>query len=345
MTESSNVEVRHFAYQYLVNAVQVILQKEGMSESASRVEAELMVEADLQGVPSHGVRMLPGLVAGLRSGQVAADPQIRIVRKFGAICAWDGGRGAGRFLSAMAIDKAVDLARKFGIGSVLVTNISHWGRAHAYAARAAAAGCIGCCATNAMSNMIAYESKEPVLGNDPIGIGVPRGGGLPPVVLDMAMSQAAIGKIGTYRREGRPVPAGWGLDAGGNPTSDPDAIMAGGRILPMGDHKGTGLAIMMELLTGALAAGQLCFELAASDSSGLDTGSSKFFVAINPDAFTERAQFEERVESLIDHLHRSGGPSALFPGERGWQARARHMSEGVPVHVAIVAELERFGIG
>src|SRR6185369_1596118 len=126
------------------------------------------------------------------------------------------------------------------------------GRAHAFACQAAQAEMIGICTTNAIPNMLAWGSTRPLLANNPLAIAVPRGNKAQPpepFVLDMAMSQAALGKIGTFLREGKPVPAGWGLNARGKPSVDPAAILSSGKVLPFGGHKGAGLAFMMELLT------------------------------------------------------------------------------------------------
>src|SRR5258708_7311963 len=117
------------------------------------------------------------------------------------------------------------------------------------ACRAAQAGMIGLCTTNAIPNVVAWGSTRPLLGNNPLAIAVPRGEGKEPIILDIAMSQAAVGKIRTFLREGRKVPADWGLDGSGRPSDDPAAILASRSDLPFGGHKCVGLALMMALLT------------------------------------------------------------------------------------------------
>jgi LDH2 family malate/lactate/ureidoglycolate dehydrogenase len=161
----------------------------------------------------------------------------------------------------------------------------------------------------------------------------------------MAMSQAAVGKIGTYLREGTKVPANWGLDAAGQPSDDPAAILAGGKILPFGDHKGAGLAFMMELLTGALAGGLFSYEIGRADPTGLDPGSSKLFLALDVSAFVDAERFGQRVDDWIAWLHQAEpGLMIMLPGERGWQARERHLAEGIPIHAEIAAQLETIGV-
>ena len=193
--------------------------------------------------------------------------------------------GPGRYVGVQGMHAAMERAGRFGIGAALVTETTHWGRAHAYACLAADAGFIGLCTTNAIPNMLAPGSSAPALGNNPLAIAAPRGAGRHPVVLDIAMSQAALGRVATAHREGETVPLGWGLDENGHPTSDAAAILASQNLLPMGGHKGAGLALMMELLTAALGGGPLSHEIVQADASGLDAGASKLFVAIDVGAF------------------------------------------------------------
>jgi LDH2 family malate/lactate/ureidoglycolate dehydrogenase len=327
----------------LVGIIARALADAGVPAPVCAIEAEVMVEADMFGVPSHGVRMFPGLVQGIRDGRVTAAPQIKIIRERPATCVLDGDNGPGRYVSVQAMRHAVERARQLGIGACLATRVTHWGRAHAYAFRAAQSGMIGICTTNAIPNMLAWGSTKPLLGNNPLAIAVPHG--VEPIVFDMAMSQAAVGKIATFMREGKKVPANWGLDATGRPCDDPAVIMAGGKVLPFGDHKGAGLALMMELLTGALSGGLLSCETAQADPTGLDPGSSKLFLALDISAFVDAERFGQRVEDLIAWLHQAEpGLTITLPGERGWQARQQNLAEGIPIHTEIVAQLEAIGV-
>jgi LDH2 family malate/lactate/ureidoglycolate dehydrogenase len=321
------------------------LAREGVPPHVRDVEADLMTEAELHGVPSHGMLMLPRLVAGLRDGRAKPDPRIRVVREAPASCVLDGDRGPGRYVGVQGMRAAMARAARFGIGACLVTETTHWGRAQAYACLAAGEGFVGICTTNAIPNMLAPGSAGPVLGNNPLAIAAPRGGGRHPVVLDIAMSQAAFGRVATAHREGQPVPIGWGLDEGGGPTTDPAAILASHNLLPMGGHKGAGLALMMELLTGALGGSLLSHEVAHADGSGLDGGASKLFVAVDVGAFGERARFEARVEDMVAYYRDNvPGPDALIPGERGWRTRAAYERDGIPVHPAVIEALRDVGV-
>lgn len=338
-------EIR-IGYEALIETIKNALAAAGMPEHVREVEAEVTAEADLMGVPSHGVRTLPLLLKALRDGRANPDPQIKTLREQAATCLIDGDRGPGRYVSVQAMQLAVERARTYGVGLCVARAVTHWGRAHAYAYRAAQAGMIGFCTTNAIPNMAAFGSTKHVLGNNPLAIGVPRGADQDPVVLDMAMSQAAVGKIGTYLREGKPVPEGWGLDAQGRPTNDPAAILASGLVLPMAEHKGSGLALMMEIFTGVLSGGLLSQEAIKRDASGLDPDGSKFMLAIDPAMFTEPEQFGRRVDDLLDLVSAEFRPDQefLYPGERGWRTRERYLAEGIPIHRQIVEQLAASGV-
>jgi LDH2 family malate/lactate/ureidoglycolate dehydrogenase len=321
------------------------LAREGVPPRVREIEAGLMTEAELHGVPSHGMLMLPRLVRGLREGRVTPDPEVRLLRDSAAACVLDGDLGPGRYVSVLGMRAAIERAPRFGVGACLMTRTTHWGRAHAYACLAAEEGLIGICTTNAIPNMLAPGSSRPLLGNNPLAIGVPRGAGRRPVVLDMAMSQAAFGRVATASREGRAVPEGWGLDADRHPTADPSAILASHNLLSMGGHKGAGLAVMMELLTGALACSLFSHEIARTDASGLDAGASKLFLALDVGSFGDRRCFEQRIEDLLAYLRDADpGGEMLYPGERGWSTRDAYERDGIPVHPDVIAELRAVGV-
>lgn len=335
-----------FPIQALASVVQAALEKEGVPPSIASVEAHLAIDADLQGVPSHGLLRLPLLLRGLRDGRIKAVPEVRLLRNKAAIAVLDGDHGPGRYVAAQAMTQAMERAKSLGIGACLAVRTSHWGRGHAYAVQAAREGLIGIGMTNAVTSMAGWGATGRVVGNNPLAIAVPGIHPDEPVVLDMAMSQAAVGKVATWLREGKAVPGGWGLDAQGRPTEDASAILQGA-VLPMGGHKGAGLALMIELMTAALGAGLFDHELRAHDPSGLDSESTKLFVALDVEAFTDLAAFRERTAHLKAWLDSHAGSETepfLFPGERGWTQRAQNLAEGVPLHPDIVEQLKAAGV-
>lgn len=318
------------------------LHEAGIPHQQAVIEARIMAEADLQEVSSHGVRMLPGLLAALADGRVKAAPAFSIEREMGAICVLDCGNGPGRYAAHLAMEQAKSRARDFGVGVCLAKRTTHWGRAHAYASSAAQDGFIGICTTNAIPSMAIAGAKKAVIGNNPLAIGIPGINVSEPVVLDMAMSQAAVGKVGTWLREGKTLPENWGIDKQGNPTNDANAILSGA-VLPMGEHKGAGLAVMIEMLTAALAGAAFTQQLLAGDQSGIDPDSTKIFIALNVSAFIELPVFRQRVRYFIDYLKNEAMPFN-YPGERGWQVRQLNLLDGVPLHEEIVARIEAVGL-
>jgi LDH2 family malate/lactate/ureidoglycolate dehydrogenase len=329
-------------YETLCRLIAEVLQKSGVPQSQAQLEAEIMAEADLLETPSHGVRMLPGLLTAIAEKRITPNTKVTVLRELGAICVVDCHNGLGRNASVIAMQHAVDRATQFGVGVCLAKNTTHWGRAHAYASRAADQGFIGICTTNALPTMAIAGAKKPVIGNNPLAIGIPGIVAEEPVVLDIAMSQAAVGKVSTWLREGKMPPQNWGIDNDGNATSDAREILKGA-VLPMGEHKGAGLAVMFELLTAALAGAALSHEILTQDASGVDPNATKLFIALNIDAFVPREQFAERVTTLLHYLDQEAAPFQ-YPGERGWQAKQRNLTEGVPLHNEIIAQLASLGI-
>ena len=178
---------------------------------------------------------------------------------YGSLLA-EANRGIGRYTSAMAMDMAVERAREFGIGMVTIRGVGHWGRAHSYCLRAARQGAVSLAFTNTISLFSPNVTGEPLLGNNPMGIGIPAADPEQSVVLDIAMTQASVGKVAMAAMRGDRAPADWGLTKHGAPTDDPAKILDSGSFLPMGGHKGSGLSFMIDLLTAGLADGLLCFE-------------------------------------------------------------------------------------
>ena len=318
------------------------LVQAGIPRGRAQLEAEILCEADLCGVPSHGVRMLPSLLAAIDDGRVVAAPTIRIEREVGATCVMDCGNGPGRYSAVQALKVSVKKAKQFGIGVCLAKNTSHWGRAHAYATRGAQNGCITLCTTNAMQTMAIGGAKTKVIGNNPLAIGIPQANTDEPVVLDIAMSQAAVGKVNTWLREGRDIPANWGVDAAGNPSQDAKDILQGA-VTPMGEHKGAGLAVMFELMTAALAGAAFTQQIHALDQSGVDANASKIFIALDVAAFIEPSIFVDKVSELLCYLADAATPFQ-FPGERGWQYKRNQMKNGIDLHPEIIAELQSSGV-
>ena len=335
------MEAKRIDHQDLVQFFRDALGVAGAPAHVAEVEAQVGAEVDLCGVHSHGVQLLRMTIGHVREGAINPAPRMRVVAEYPASALADAERGIGRYASAMGMDMAVSRAATYGVGCVAVRNAAHWGRGHSYALRAARAGMIGMAFTNAVANFPAWGTRVPSLGNNPMAVGVPGGEDGEPVVLDIAMSQAAIGKVRDCAAEGRRVPAGWGLDAQGNPTEDPEAILASRRFLPMGGHKGSGLAFVIDLLTAGLAGGLLCHEQGTEGRPSDDTGgSAKLFIAIRPHG----GWLGERVAALKAHL-KAAPPApeqgeAQWPGEGSFRRRTEYLAQGIPIFPKLAEDVE-----
>ena len=323
--------------------VEQVYQTMGASEEYAQISAEVMVEANLCGVDSHGVRMLPGFVTLARNGKINPKGKIGVIKETPVIAHLDGGLAPGHVVSVQAMKTAVKKARSSGIGFVLVRNSTHWGRAAYYPVLAAREGCVGVCFVNTESNMPYWGTRAPRIGNNPLSIGAPRASG-EPVVLDMAMSQAAFFKIVLYGREGKKVPLGWGVDEKGQPTDDPAAILKSRRLVPTGQHKGSGLALMIDILTGVLSGGMFCGEL-LGEAKGMPhaTAYAQAFMAIDIASFLPLEVFKRRVDELVTYIKE--GPLAegfceiSIPGERSWREKALREKVGIPLDEITLSEL------
>jgi LDH2 family malate/lactate/ureidoglycolate dehydrogenase len=327
----------------LLAFVEQVYQTAGASKEYARIAAEVMVEANLCGVDSHGVRMLPGFIALARNGKINPKARVGVIKETPVIAHLDANLAPGHVVSVQAMKMAVEKAKASGIGFVLVRNSTHWGRAAYYPVLAAREGCAGICFVNTESNMPYWGTRAPRIGNNPLSIGVPRGSG-EPVVLDMAMSQAAFFKIVLYGREGKKVPLGWGVDEQGRPTDDPAAILKSRRLVPTGQHKGSGLALMIDILTGILSGGMFCGEL-LGEAKGMphSTGYAQAFLAIDIASFLPLEVFKRRVDELVAYI--KAGPLAegfseiSIPGERSWRERALREKMGIPLDETTLGEL------
>lgn len=298
-----------------------VLRSEGFEEERAEDCALLFVEASRDGVHSHGVTRFPRFVRMIRNGSV--DPRARpeLVDEAGALERWDGRQGPGNLNARDSMARAIELATRHGVGCVALANTNHWMRAGSYGWQAAEAGMIGICWTNTLPNLPPWGATRPLVGNNPLVIAVPRAEG-GHVVLDMAMSQFSYGALEGYARRGEQLPVDGGHDASGRLTRDPGAILASGRPLPTGYWKGSGLALLLDLVAASLSGGHATHELPSDFER--ETQISQVFVAMRPAGGTAVA-----VEAAIAELHEEQG--VRYPGERVLRDRAESERLGVAV--------------
>ncbi|WP_136618319.1 MULTISPECIES: non-ribosomal peptide synthetase [Mesorhizobium] len=309
------------------------LTRAGLSAQGAAIVTEVQLEASLRGQPTHDIVSIPRYATRIASGKINPHPQIRIEHDSATIARIDGDNGPGQWVSTVAMDLAIEKAGRHGVGIVGVRRSNHFGAAGHYVWQAARKGLIGLCTTNGPLILAPTGGVTPTFGNNPLGVGIPAGRHFP-ILLDVAMSVAPRGKIGLSVAEGSPLPAGWILDRFGRPSTDLGDLAAGLGV-PIGGHKGYGLAMVMEVLAGVLTGAGF-----GSDhhQDRLREGShtpdyGHFFMALDPERFMPAVDFTQRVDRLIEQTrngeHAENATEILIPGEMELRTRQQSLSEGV----------------
>ena len=307
------------------------LTKLGVPEADARDTVAAMMLADLRGVHTHGMMLLPVYVPRIQQGGINPRPDVRVVQQRGAVAVLDADRGLGHVAASRAMRLAMDRAAEYGIGAMGVRNANHYGAASSYALMAIERGMIGLSTCNTVIAMPATGGASPVIGNNPLAVAVP-GGQRPPIVLDMATSTVAGYKLFIAMQRGEKIPLGWALDKDGNPTDDPK-LGWDGMLTPIGGVKGYGLAVILEVLNGLLTGALFGTDLPwAKDHQSENLGF--FFLAIDVAAFMPRDQFAARVDAFAEQIKASklapDSPGVFLPGELEWAKYQERRERGIP---------------
>ncbi|MBI3978517.1 MAG: Ldh family oxidoreductase [Chloroflexi bacterium] len=317
----------------------------GLSREHAETIVRVQTEADLRGMHSHGMRAVPAYVKRIELGIINRRANPRVVSEAGAAAVVDGDAGPGQVVASMAMEICVARAKAHGIGAVAVRNSNHFGAA-GYYAMMALPDLIGFATTNGNLFMAPAGGTAPVVGNNPIAYAIPTAEE-PPIVLDVATSVVAGGKIELAAAEGDALPTGWALDAEGNPTAELSKALAGLGVplgAPLAGHKGFGLALAMEALAAGLSGARIGQEHTVEVERGprpWDEG--HFFLAIDPSLFTPLPEFKRRTDQLVREVRSSPPASAAdrvrAPGDLGWARRERGLQDGIPMPASIVRHL------
>ena len=294
--------------------------------------AEIFAGNSLDGVYSHGMNRYPRYLSDMESGLCDAKvTQADRVSGLGGLEVWDAHFGVGPLIAQQMAERAIELARTHGIACVALRNNSHWLRAGRYGLMMADAGMMGLCMTNTCMNLVAYGAKEPSTGNNPITIAIPRRAGS--LVMDMAVSQYAFGKLEIMAQEGGMLDTPCGYDTDGNLTNDPQKIVESGLMTPMALWKGSALSIMIDLMVSMLSLGRT--SLAIGTPADGEKGMSQMFVCMNPAAVIDMDKAEAQMEKTIAFLNslepKDGVHGVHAPGENLERTRARNRERGIPV--------------
>src|SRR5437588_7593564 len=326
----------------------------GVPNSDADQAADVLACADLRGVDSHGVARMCSYCGMLSEGHINPKPKIKIVRSTASTATVDGDNGLGLVVGPQANRIAMDMAEKCGSGWVSVCNTNHFGIAGYYVLKALERNLIGWAMTNSTKLVAPLWGAQRMLGTNPIAIGFP-GKDEPAIVIDMATSAAAYGKIEIARRRGEPIPKGWAVDSEGRDTSDPNEMVNGGALLPLGSdrerggHKGYGLAVMVDVLCGVLSGanwGPFTPPFALRQeipSRSVSNGIGHFFGAMQIDGFIDRDSFKRQIDDYVRVFHATkpapGRSGPLIPGDPEREAEKWRRENGVPLVLPVVEEL------
>jgi LDH2 family malate/lactate/ureidoglycolate dehydrogenase len=335
----------------LAGFIEKALRQAGLPEADARAVAELMAEADLQGAEGHGIFRLPQYIRRLRAGGVNPKPRIRIERERAATALVNGDNGMGHLVMKYAAQLAIDKARAAGCAWVGVRWSNHAGPASLYAKMPMRAGMIGqYLAVGNANHLPPWGGVEMLLSTNPIAIAIPALEE-PPIVLDMATTVAAFGKVKTRAQRGEAMPEGWMVDRDGRPLTDPKR-MNEGFLLPLGGHeggyKGYGMALVFGLLAGTLngaAMGRGVIDFNADDASATNTGQA--ILALDISAFSDRTAFLRSVDALSRDIRGSqrmkGFERIFLPGEQSHFRYQTNLREGVALPGPLLRSLNELG--
>lgn len=312
------------------------------SEDAA-VVAHCLVDAEARGVASHGIGRIPVYTQRLRSGVVNARPQFRLSAGEGATAHLDGDNGMGYLVARRAMQEAIARGQQYGISLVLASNSNHFGMAASWLQQALDAGLGAMVFTNAPPLMPVWGGRTPFLGTSPFAFAAP--GGKTPLMLDMATSVVAFGKIRRAARRGEAIPQDWALDAAGQPTTDAQAALDG-VVLPMAGPKGSGLGLMMELLAGVMSGSGYGGEVRNQNSNfSQPQNVGHAFITFRPDIALPLESYVSRADELVARAKASPlaeGFSAIhMPGERENQRAAEAERDGLTIGEQDLAMLEQ----
>lgn len=326
----------------------------GVPQKDAEQAADVLACADLRGIDSHGVARMYSYFGMLSEGHINPKAKIKIVRSTASTATVDGDNGLGLVVGPQANRIAMDMAEKAGSGWVSVCNTNHFGIAGYYVLKALERDLIGWAMTNSTKLVAPLWGAERMLGTNPIAIAFP-GKEEPAIVIDLATSAAAYGKIEIARRKGEPIPSGWAINREGRNTTNPDELIDGGAMLPLGSererggHKGYALAIMVDILCGALGGanwGPFAPPFALRQEipkRSVGKGIGHFFGAMRIDGFIDAEEFKRQIDDYV-RVFRATKPAPgtngpLLPGDPERQAEQVRWKSGVPLILPVIEDL------
>jgi len=318
----------------------------GMEEKDATFSANALVQTNLWGIDSHGILRLPIYIKRLRSGAVKAKPDIKKIKGSQALEVLHGDDGLGFVVGRLAMERAIQLADTFNVGVVSVIRSNHFGAATLYARMAAERNMVGLAMTNVIPNMVMPGCSKPVVGNNPIAFAAPAFGEFP-FALDISLSAVAGGKLLLASKKKEKIPLGWATDREGRPTDDPDKAFAG-FLLPVGGHKGFGLALMVDLLCGVLTGGVFLNQMKGMYHYPDDPSlTGHLMIAINFSSLMGQEEMKSRMEFFCKTVKSApmwdSSQEMLLPGEIEHRTFQERSQKGIPIPSKLFEELTDLG--
>ena len=315
----------------LVQFAQAVYESTGVPKEEAFIAADSLVQADLWGHQSHGLLRLAWYYARLRSGAMKASTNTNLIVDSNAIAVLDGGDGVGQVVAKKAIEESITRAKQHSVGIVSVKNSNHFGTCMYFTRMGAKNGCITILMSNAGPNMAPWGGRKKKIGTNPWSIAVPAGkhGA---VVMDMANSGVARGKIYLAKKRREQIPNDWAIDKDGHPTTDPQAAIEG-FILPMAGHKGYVMGVMVDILSGVLSGGAYLDQVHGPYDPVNKSGASHLVITLNVATFLPLTEFEQRIDDYIRSLKdvplAQGHQQVYFPGEMEAMADVENRRQGL----------------
>lgn len=320
--------------------------KLGMPVEEADIISQVMLEADLRGIHSHGFLRLPIYVERIEKGLIRNKANITYESNGGSSLVVDGNYSAGQVVGKYAMEKAIERSEEHGVGLVAVRNSNHFGITAFYSLLAAQSEKIGLVISNVAPLMPAVGGKDKIIGNNPISIAAPANG--KPIVLDMALSNTSFGKIIYHNEQGMEIPVDWGVDKEGRATTDPEKILNGGLLTAVGGPKGFGLAVMAEILTGVLSGGNFSKQIPSMYDTERKQSISHFMLAIDIKQLLPLGTYYANIDKLTGYIKGSSKAERVeeifMPGEIEFAREEDNRHKGVPIGESLLDQLNSLAV-
>jgi L-2-hydroxycarboxylate dehydrogenase (NAD+) len=304
-----------------------VLQKNGVPDDQANIVADSIVYAHRTGKATHGATRLGIYVDKIRRGDMAAKTRMAVVKDKGIVTVFDANHGFGQVAAKIAIEKAIATSEIYGAGIASVRHSNNFGTAAYFAQMAVDGGKIAVIYSNSAPAIAPWGGSKPLFGTNPIAYGFPTPEGIASIILDMAVSNAARGKIRLAAKNGEKIPFGWALDPEGKPTDNPNLAILGSMI-PIGEHKGSGLALIVDLFAGLLSGAGFAGSVKPLNTKNAYSNNGHLFMAINPSFFMEQNEYDERIQYLVDQIKSGVNENPVFlPGEHSYMSASNAFAE------------------